>query len=88
MDSVGQFSQGVMMVVALVWGLTQVLKQVLPVNPQAIAVVMGLVVGGLGYASGYLTGHPFEVMAQVLLGVLGASGAHILLWKGAAPPRS
>ncbi len=64
-------------VAALVWGLTQVLKQVVPLPAQVLSFVVALAVGVAAVATGYLSGASwFQMVGTVILTAIGANALH------------
>ncbi len=47
-----------------------------PLEGEVIALLVGLVIGAVAWATGYLTGQPVEIGLKLLMAILGAGLAH------------
>ena len=81
-----EFAPPILFLAAIVWGIVQVLKVLLPdVNPQPVALVVAVIVGAVAYFTGYLpdapTNHPIHQVGMLILCVLTAYGLHNYVFK-------
>ncbi len=82
METFAEFSKQTLYLAALAWGVVQGTKYGWPgVNAPFCAFLVACGLGVAAYVSGYVSGHAIEVVGQVLLATLGASGLHNYLYR-------